>query len=236
MGIRTRLRSYLATELDLAATQPPPAPLPHERFPALQREHIAGAAFFAGRYDLIASLTDAHRGTIAEVGIGGGRFSEFLLQTLDPSHFVAIDLFRAHEADVVRGRPAAEAFDGLTHRQFYERRLAKELHRMTINEGPSWEMLAAWPDEHFDMIYIDAAHDYESVKKDAEVAGRKVKRDGILVFNDYIIWPGQHDEPYGVVQAVNDLVVHGDGWHVIAFALARRLFCDIAIRRVARDG
>jgi predicted O-methyltransferase YrrM len=139
-------------------------------------------------------------------------------------------MFRAHELEEIRGAPAAVKLEGLTHRAYYERRFADSPQKITINEGQSWDMLARWPDDHFDLIYIDAAHDYDSVKKDAEVAVRKIKRDGILVFNDYILWPGQLAKPYGVIQAVNDLVVN-HGWHVAGFALARRLFCDIAIVR-----
>lgn len=80
------------------------------------------------------------------------------------------------------------------------------------------------------MIYIDAAHDYESVKRDAEIAQQKIRRDGIIVFNDYVMYDPFIGAEYGVVQAVNELLVRG-GWDVIGFALEKSLFCDIAIQR-----
>lgn len=36
--------------------------------------------------------------------------------------------------------------------------------------------------------------------------------------------------PYGVVQAVNELIVAED-WRVVGYALNPHLYCDIAIRR-----
>jgi methyltransferase family protein len=101
---------------------------------------------------------------------------------------------------------------------------------MSVDEGMSWEMLARYPDQHFDLIYVDAAHDYDSVRRDAEVAVAKVKHDGLLIFNDYTMFDHVGGVPYGVVQNVNELIVHGD-WHVVGFALQWHLFCDIAIRR-----
>jgi len=80
------------------------------------------------------------------------------------------------------------------------------------------------------MIYIDAGHAYEEVKRDTEVAVTRIRPDGVLIFNDYIMTDPIHDTPYGIVQAVNELVVSSD-WKVIAFALNSHMYCDIALRR-----
>lgn len=42
-------------------------------------------------------------------------------------------------------------------------------------------------DEFFDFIYIDASHDYESVKKDLLIWWKKVKKNGVLSGHDYKI-------------------------------------------------
>lgn len=66
-----------------------------------------------------------------------------------------------------------------------------------------------YPDEFFDIVYIDASHDYESVKKDIESWYPKVKNGGIICGDDYVAgWPG-------VVKAVNE--TFKDGITVIGY-------------------
>lgn len=56
-----------------------------------------------------------------------------------------------------------------------------------------------YPDEFFDIVYIDASHEYEYVKEDILSWHPKVKPGGVICGDDYISgWPG-------VVQAVNEL-------------------------------
>lgn len=60
-------------------------------------------------------------------------------------------------------------------------------------------------DGYFDFIYIDAAHDYDSVKKDVEIWWPKLKEGGIFSGHDYFpdtrIWRGKK---CGVWEAVNE--------------------------------
>lgn len=53
-----------------------------------------------------------------------------------------------------------------------------------LHEGDSSTMLASFPEEYFDWIYIDADHAYEGVCKDIQQGYAKVKPDGMMVFND----------------------------------------------------
>jgi hypothetical protein len=99
-----------------------------------------------------------------------------------------------------------------------------------IEIGDSAETLPRYEANYFDMIYIDANHFYDAVKVDAELAKVKIKQDGILIFNDYIMYDHIGGWPYGVVQAVNELVTSED-WRVVGFAFEPHMFCDIAIRR-----
>lgn len=64
-----------------------------------------------------------------------------------------------------------------------------------------------YPDEFFDIVYIDASHEYEFVKQDILNWLPKVKKGGIICGDDYIWgWPG-------VVQAVNE--IFGDKINVV---------------------
>jgi glycosyltransferase involved in cell wall biosynthesis/SAM-dependent methyltransferase len=201
-------------------------------FPALASRHIAAnARVFATRNDLIEELGIPRGEVVAEVGVALGDFSEFLLQTLEPSTFVAIDIFKLHEIPELWGRPTAEIFAGRTHLEFYRDRFTRYGDRIKLEVGLSHEMLAKFPDETLGLIYIDAAHDFENVRRDALLAMRKTRRGGTIVFNDYTVFDHVLGVPYGVVPAVNELLV-GSDWHVVGFALQSHMFCDIAIRRV----
>ena len=105
--------------------------------------------------------------------------------------------------------------------------------RLRVHPGDSVEALESFPDEYFDWIYIDAQHTYEGVKRDIGVARRKVKADGLLVFNDYTMWSYVEMQPYGVVAAVNELCIE-DGWEFVYLALPSDMYCDVAVRRVSR--
>ena len=63
----------------------------------------------------------------------------------------------------------------------------------------SWEAASNYKDESLDFVFIDASHDYESVKKDITAWLPKVKKDGILAGHDYISFDG-------VKRAVGELI------------------------------
>jgi len=63
-------------------------------------------------------------------------------------------------------------------------------------------------------VYLDAAHDYHSVKKDLEALDRKIKYGGFIQFNDYCLG-SSFSAPYGVIKAVNSFV--NTGMHKVKF-------------------
>jgi glycosyltransferase involved in cell wall biosynthesis len=197
----------------------------------LRREHVDGARLFADRHDLVRGLRLPTSGVIAELGVALGDFSEFLTQTLSPRRFVAVDIWTMHEGPEHWGQRSEVLFRGMTHRDFYEERFRSRGNQVVIESGLSYDAMERYPDACFNMIYIDAGHDYDSVRKDALVSARKVKRDGTLIFNDYILYDHLQQSPYGVVHAVNQMVVE-EGWKVVGFALNNGMYCDIAVRRL----
>ena len=202
----------------------------HTQFPELRPEHFNDAKLFVNRHEMIKGLGLPAGGAICEVGVAHGEFSQFLIETLKPAQFVAIDLFEMEKYPVHWGVPQEVLLQGKTHHQFYRDRFASMGDRMTILRGLSFERLQEIPHASCDMIYIDAAHDYENVKRDAELSQHALKADGTLIFNDYVMYDPFIDAEYGVVQAVNEFIVAG-GWSVVGFALQHSMFCDIAIRR-----
>jgi len=167
---------------------------------------------------------------ICEVGVGIGGFSRFLIDHMKPGNFTAIDLFDLHTKPLLWDKPPAALFGPRTHRKFYEDTFDYARFIMSVREGPSHERLAECPNEHFDILYIDAGHTYDEVRRDAAAGVSKVKQNGLLVFNDYTLHDHLGEAEYGVIQAVNELIVATD-WKVVGFSLQKEMYCDIALQR-----
>ena len=197
---------------------------------ALTARHLEGALLYANRYDLMKSMRIERGCVIAEVGVAIGDFSVFLIEELKPSKFVAVDLFNMEERPIHWGVPQEVLLKGLKHFEFYRRRMAPYGDLVSLERGFSHDCLGRFQDKSFDMIYVDAAHDYENALRDGELALKKIKDNGIIVFNDYVMYDPFIDSEYGVVQAVNELILR-EAWSVIGFAFETNMFCDIAIRR-----
>jgi hypothetical protein len=204
---------------------------PHKNFPSLSKNDIdRNARVFATRSDLIEGLNVRRQGVVAEVGVALGDFSECLLQSLKPRLFVAIDTFELHTIPELWGQSTALLFGQQNHLEYYRKRFAHYGERVRVDMAPSHEALAGYPDETFDLIYVDAGHDYENVSRDATLAARKINGDGVIIFNDYTMFDHLTGAPYGVVPAVNELIT-GSQWRVVGFSLQQHMFCDIAIHR-----
>jgi methyltransferase family protein len=204
------------------------APLPPAA--VLQERHVRNCRVVADREAILERMPKG--GVVAELGVGFGDFSAKILDTIQPCEFHAIDHFDWHEMPVAWGRSTKEVFDGHSHEEFYRARFSRQIGAGIVRprKGCTWEVLAEYPDAWFDVIYVDAAHDYASVKRDADCCTAKLKPDGVLIFNDYILYDYHSMEAYGVVHAVNDLCVTR-GYELIYLALAPHMFCDVAIRK-----
>ena len=150
-------------------------------------------------------------GIVAEVGTLHGEFAREILRIVEPRELHLID-----QEIQPRVREMAE-----------DASLRDRLH---VHHSDSVVALESFPDEYFDWIYIDAQHTYEGVKRDIGAARLKVKANGLLVFNDYLIWSYQEMQPYGVVAAVNELCIE-DNWELVYLALRYHMYCDVAVRR-----
>lgn len=57
--------------------------------------------------------------------------------------------------------------------------------KVIINRGYSNLEIPKYQDEFFDIIYIDGNHEPEYVLEDAVLCFRKLKKNGIMIFDDY---------------------------------------------------
>jgi predicted O-methyltransferase YrrM len=178
--------------------------------PQLKDDQLRNCVVVPDRASLLKRLTGG--GMVAEVGTLHGEFARQILQIVAPRELHLIDI---EIQPRVREMAATSSFRDQLH----------------VHEGDSVQVLGTFPDEYFDWIYIDAQHRYDGVKRDIQVATRKVKLGGLLVFNDYIVWSYIEMEPYGVVAAVNELCIE-DGWEIVFLALPTHMYCDVAIRQI----
>ncbi len=165
---------------------------------------LADCRVCASRLDLLGHL--AHQGRVAEIGTLHGEFARHILDRCDPAELHLIDL------DFAQLDPAV-ASDA----------------RIRLHAGRSHEVLAGFPDEHFDWIYIDADHSYAGVRRDALAAAAKVRRGGHLVFNDFAHM-GPDLGAYGVHSAVVEFAVQ-HSWRFVWFAYQPNALYDVALCR-----
>jgi len=59
---------------------------------------------------------------------------------------------------------------------------------------------------------------------------KKVKSDGMMVFNDYTNWSVCEIMPYGVAKAVNEFCI-ANNWEIVFLALQSLGYHDIAIQK-----
>jgi hypothetical protein len=104
-------------------------------------------------------------GVAAEVGVATGDYSSKILEIAKPEKLLLVDLWADNGTSAA---VAGSAWD------IVNRRFASEIEKtqVVLHRGLSWEMLALLPDHSLDWVYIDAAHDFESVKRDLEMAQR----------------------------------------------------------------
>lgn len=133
----------------------------------------------------LAELAKGKR--VLELGSYCGRSTICIAQTAE--HVVSID---PHD-----GRGTPNQTD--THDSFLA-----NLSRYGITNVNSYRTTEIQEDEQFDLVFIDAAHDYENVSKDIERATAVLNDNGLLAFHDY----RSPNDP-GVTQAVDELLANG---------------------------
>jgi hypothetical protein len=135
-----------------------------------------------------------------------------------------------HEWDTYCNVPTHILLNNMTPLDYYRRKFADRGSQVVIEVGRSNLNLATYPDKSFDLIYIDADYSYEGVKEDANLAKIKLANNGVIVFNDYVGFDFLEGARYGVIRAVNELIINDD-WRVCGFCLQSAMYCDIAIRK-----
>jgi SAM-dependent methyltransferase len=183
--------------------------VPVEFAPWLDSRLLGRAKLLGHRNEIFDNVPKKLR--IAEVGILKGDFSRIIFEKAHPCELHLID-------------------NDLS--QFDPGFLLSEIdNRVFIHNGDSSNVLEeVFSDSYFDIVYIDADHTFIGVSKDIKAAKRKVKPGGLLAFNDYMNWSPLEAREYGVMRAVNELIV-AENWHVAFFAFHDLGYHDIVVQR-----
>lgn len=95
--------------------------------------------------------------------------------------------------------------------------------KIIINRGYSNLEIHKFKDDFFDIIYIDGNHEPEYVLEDAVLSFRKLKKNGIMIFDDYG-WGGPDMTKRGIDGFLN-------GYHKRIQILGERN-CQIFIKKI----
>ena len=144
---------------------------------------------------------------ICEIGIRSGLNFEQMIKH-KPEVAVAIDIWKR---DGVRGR---------NDRNFSQERLDAqyESFKRRVGDKPfvqlyreySFDAVKRFPDNYFDLVYIDADHTYEGAKRDIADWYPKVKKGKLLIGDDYSKWTTRTRVTFGVIEAVNEFARDND--------------------------
>ena len=135
-----------------------------------------------------------------EVGVWKGRSASFMAVEIHNSgkkiKFDCVDTWEGSiehidESDPTKYDPILQEKDGLYNE--YLKNIEPVKHIINSVRTTSVEASKLYDDESLDFVFIDAAHDTESVKEDIQHWLPKVKKGGILAGHDYAWWQGVRD-------------------------------------------
>jgi predicted O-methyltransferase YrrM len=121
------------------------------------------------------------KGKLVEVGSWKGKSSSVFCTATESSD---VDLYCV---DTWQGSEEHKDLDTSNLLNEFKNNLQKFnfLDRVNIQQGPSTDIAKLHTDESCDIIFIDAAHDYENVKADILAWYPKLKKQGIMIGHDY---------------------------------------------------
>lgn len=142
-------------------------------------------------------------GTGFEIGVREGGFSELILERWRGRRLISVDPWREAPAEeYVDVANRAQAVQDALYEETRQR-LARFSDRSEIWRTTSVEAAQRVQPGSADFVYLDARHDYDSVREDLEAWYPKVRPGGILAGHDYLdgVFP---EGVFGVKTAVDE--------------------------------
>lgn len=175
--------------------------------------------------DAALLATIPHDAVVAEIGVETGTYSASILKIAQPRVFHLIDVWEtipdpwpSHAAQLKNYHDVLAMF-------------ANEIARgqVVVHKGDDVAILATFPDEYFDWVYIDTSHQYEHTLRELQACAPKMKRSGLICGHDYTDSTTSRRYGWGVIRAVNEFIGQGEWQYAwltrssgASFALKRR--------------
>jgi hypothetical protein len=159
----------------------------------------ANDGFPYGRTQLLEKLIREHKyKKVVELGVYDGKNLFYLAEKFPETDFIGIDLWKYFPTDRINRLPlqSQTQWDDLFN--FLEQR-SQNFKNLRLIRDYSDKAAKNIEDNSVDLVFIDANHDYEFVKKDILAWLPKIKSNGLISGHDFsLAW-------LGVVKAVTEI-------------------------------
>jgi predicted O-methyltransferase YrrM len=149
-------------------------------------EHIEGWFTFPNLYtNIVKSINNDAQ--IVEVGSWLGQSASYMAVEIINSN----KNIKFYCVDTWSGSEEHKEYDVIKNNELYEKflnNIEPVKHAITPIRLPSIEASKDFTDNSLDCVFIDAGHDYESVKNDIAAWYPKVKSGGLLAGHDFVSW------------------------------------------------
>lgn len=161
---------------------------------------------FDNRNEMIKSIKP--NAIIAELGVFNGDFTKCILDICNPKELVLIDLWD----NTIIDSGDVDGNDVVCYNGEF-------LYSKVLNEYSSYSnikiiknytsYLSTFPNNYFDIIYIDADHSYNGCKNDLLISYDKIKNNGFIMGHDYEqnLHKTKNIYNFGVSKAVDEFCI-----------------------------
>jgi len=119
-----------------------------------------------------------------EVGVWKGMSSCFMaVEIINSGKDIKFDCVDTWEYVETQSEIGKHQFENLF--DTFKKNIEPVKDKIGIVKSLSWDAAKNYEDNSLDFVFIDAAHDYESVTKDLEAWFPKIKKEGIIAGHDY---------------------------------------------------
>ena len=138
---------------------------------------------YPGLYQHIVEQA-ANNSHFVEVGVWKGMSASYMaVEIINSGKNIKFDCIDTWEFPPNQNDIPESMYDGLY--ETFLKNIEPVKHIINPIKGTSWESASLYKDKSLDFVFIDAAHDYESVKKDITAWLPKIKDSGIIAGHDY---------------------------------------------------
>ncbi|GAP38211.1 class I SAM-dependent methyltransferase [Piscinibacter sakaiensis] len=185
---------------------------------ALAEKHMRNCQLLLNRARLLERLP--RWATVAELGVDQGRFSEQILKIAQPGTLHLVDLW------------GSDRYHGGLYESALQR-FAPEIDagRVHIHRKSSLDAADEFADGHFDWVYVDTDHSYQTTALELRRYAAKVKPEGLIAGHDYCMGNWVSSYRYGVIEAVHEFCVD-ENWELVYLTLDPLESQSFAIRRI----